>query len=116
MALTVDVVVERPDFRFAIATSFAPGITCVLGPSGAGKSTLLGAISGLLRPTIRPRPRRPPPPQRPPPIQRAPRNRTPPPAPGHAGSPPSRQRRADLSPVVVLTATWATGKSPTYPT
>jgi ABC-type Fe3+/spermidine/putrescine transport system ATPase subunit len=46
MALTVDVVVERPDFRFAIATSFAPGITCVLGPSGAGKSTLLGAISG----------------------------------------------------------------------
>ena len=51
MALTVDVVVERPDFRFAIATSFAPGITCVLGPSGAGKSTLLGAISGLLRPT-----------------------------------------------------------------
>ncbi len=51
MALTVDVIVERPGFRFAIATTFAPGITCVLGPSGAGKSTLLGAISGLLRPT-----------------------------------------------------------------
>lgn len=44
MALTVDVIVERPGFRFAIATTFAPGITCVLGPSGAGKSTLINLL------------------------------------------------------------------------
>ena len=51
MTLAVDVTVARRDFTFAIATRFAPGITCVLGPSGAGKSTLLGVISGLVRPT-----------------------------------------------------------------
>ncbi len=51
MTLTVDVTVERRGFHFAMAATFAPGITCVLGPSGAGKSTLLGVIAGLVRPS-----------------------------------------------------------------
>lgn len=51
MTLAVDVTVARRDFTFAIATTFEPGITCVLGPSGAGKSTLLGAVAGLVHPT-----------------------------------------------------------------
>lgn len=51
MTLAVDVTVARRDFTFAIATTFGPGITCVLGPSGAGKSTLLGAVAGLVQPT-----------------------------------------------------------------
>ncbi|MEZ4404655.1 MAG: ATP-binding cassette domain-containing protein [Kofleriaceae bacterium] len=51
MSLAVDVTVERGGFTFAMTTTFAPGITCVLGPSGAGKSTLLGVIAGLVEPT-----------------------------------------------------------------
>ena len=51
MTLAVAVEVARRDFRFAIDTTFEPGITCVLGPSGAGKSTLLGVIAGLVAPT-----------------------------------------------------------------
>lgn len=55
MTLAVEATVERASggapFSFAIATTFARGITCVLGPSGAGKSTLLGVISGLVAPT-----------------------------------------------------------------
>ncbi len=49
-ALSVDVTVDRGDFRVEAAFDVAPGdCLAVLGPNGAGKSTILSALAGLTR-------------------------------------------------------------------
>lgn len=47
-ALSVDIALERPEFRLEVRHAFPEsGLTVIFGPSGAGKSTLLRLIAGF---------------------------------------------------------------------
>jgi molybdate transport system ATP-binding protein len=50
MSVRVQLVLDRPGFRFAVDTEFpGQGVSGIFGPSGSGKTTLLRAIAGLER-------------------------------------------------------------------